>query len=163
MDTKNFADKTEKLTKQITEFAHHTSYLEMARESDSNITAIMQMMLNMKAEDRKGEQRRIDREEERQAEDRRREDIRREEKLRRREEELKREERLMIALTAAQPAVPQTVTILNHKLPEMKDSEEIEIFVSMFEAALRTNYGSCFYETELSTFLENLRCHQRSI
>ena len=45
----------------------------------------------------------------------------------------------MIALRAAQPAVPQTVAILNHKLPEMKDSEEIEIFVAMFEAALRTN------------------------
>ena len=45
----------------------------------------------------------------------------------------------MLALKAAQPAVPQTVTILNHKLPEMKETEETDMFVAMFEAALRAN------------------------
>ena len=35
--------------------------------------------------------------------------------------------------------MPHVVTILNHKLPEMKDSEEIDMFVAMFEAALREN------------------------
>jgi len=39
----------------------------------------------------------------------------------------------------AQPAVPQTVTIVNQKLPDMKEGEEIETFLGMFEAALRAS------------------------
>ena len=93
----------------------------MAREQESNVTAMMQMMLKMRAEDRKAEQRWVEREEAR------------------REEDLRREERMLLALRAAQPAVPQTVTIQNHKLPEMREGEEVETFIAMFKAALRTN------------------------
>ena len=49
------------------------------------------------------------------------------------------EERLLIALKEAQPAVPQTVTIVNQKLPDMREGEQIETFLGMFEAALRAS------------------------
>ena len=45
----------------------------------------------------------------------------------------------MTALKEAQPAVPQTVTIMNHKLSDMTDGEETEKFIAMFEAALRAS------------------------
>ena len=32
--------------------------------------------------------------------------------------------------------VPQQVNIQIHKLPEMKDGDDVEIFVAMFESAL---------------------------
>ena len=54
-------------------------------------------------------------------------------------DDLRREERLFTTLREAQPVVPQTITIQNHKLPEMKDVEDAELFVTMFEAALRSN------------------------
>ena len=66
--------------------------------------------------------------------ERRREE--REEKLHRENE--RREERLL-ALKDAQPAVPQTVTIVNHKLPDMREGEEIETFLGMFKAALKAS------------------------
>ena len=46
---------------------------------------------------------------------------------------------MILALKAAQPAVPQTVTVVNHELPRMKDGEDIDTFVAMFKAALRAN------------------------
>ena len=49
------------------------------------------------------------------------------------------EERLLTALREAQPVVPQTITIQNHKLSEMKEGDDAELFVTMFEAALRSN------------------------
>ena len=104
----------------------------MAKDTDPNMTAILQLMMEMKAEDRRAEQRREDREEERRRETERKDQLRR-------EEDHKREETFLIALKAAQPAVPQIVTILNHKLPDMKDNEDIDMFVAMFEAALRAN------------------------
>ena len=55
------------------------------------------------------------------------------------EADLRREERLLTILKVAQPAVPQHVTIQNQKLPEMKDTDEVELFVTMFEAALLSN------------------------
>ena len=45
----------------------------------------------------------------------------------------------MLALKEAQPVVPQTVTIVNQKLPDMKEGEEIETFLGMLEAALRAS------------------------
>ena len=57
----------------------------------------------------------------------------------RRAEDLQRQERFMLELRVAQPAVLQTVIVLNHKLPEMRESEDIETFVAMFEAALWSN------------------------
>ena len=52
---------------------------------------------------------------------------------------MSREERLLTTLKDAQLVIPQNVTIQNHKLPEMKDRDDVELFVSMFEAALLSN------------------------
>jgi len=75
---------------------------------------------------------------------RRNDDLRREaeEDRRRRDDELRREaerrkDRILIALKEAQPAIPQNITIINSKLPKMKEGELIEMFIAMFEAALR--------------------------
>ena len=35
--------------------------------------------------------------------------------------------------------MPQTITIQNTKLPEMKDTDDTELFIAMFEATLRSN------------------------
>ena len=35
--------------------------------------------------------------------------------------------------------MPQTVTIVNHKLRDMREGEEIETFLGMFKAALRAS------------------------
>ena len=35
--------------------------------------------------------------------------------------------------------MPQTITIQNTKLPEMKDTDDTEMFIAMFEAALHSN------------------------
>ena len=98
----------------------------MAKQPEVNIVSVLQMMkMEMRADDKKAEQQRLDDRERRDEE--------------RREEELRREERMMLALRAAQPAVPQTVTIVNHKFPEMKEGEEIDTFIAIFAAALRAN------------------------
>ena len=55
------------------------------------------------------------------------------------ETDLRREQRLLATLMDAQSAVPQAVTIQNHKLPEMKDSDDAELFMPLFEAALVSN------------------------
>ena len=68
-----------------------------------------------------------------------REERRLEREQRQREEDMRREEKLMTTLREAHPAVPQTITIKNHKLPHMKEREDAELFVAMFEAALRSN------------------------
>ena len=102
----------------------------MAKQPETHIASVLQMMMEMRAEDDTEER-------ERREEERRRENLRREET--RREEELRREESMILALKAAQPAVPQTVTVVNHELPRMKDGEDIDTLVAMFEAALRAN------------------------
>ena len=139
------AFRTKQLTRQITKFASSSSEIHMAREQEHlNVMVIMQIMLEMRTEDRKAEKRRV--EEDRKADQRRVEDDKKAEQRRvekeeaRREEDLRRETRMLIALQAAQPAVPQTVTIQNHKLPEMREGEDMDqMFVAMFEAALRSN------------------------
>ena len=75
------------------------------------------------------ERRRIEREE-------RREEERREQEERRRNDDREREERIIRTLKQSQPTIPQTVTIVNSKLPDMKDNEDIDTFIAMFEAAL---------------------------
>ena len=65
--------RTKQLTRQITKFASSSSEIHMAREQKHlNVTAIMQIMLEMRMEDRKAEERRV--EEDRKAEQRRVED-----------------------------------------------------------------------------------------
>ena len=91
-------------------------------------------MVQMRADNRADDLRR---EQERILEQERREEYRqkREDEIRRKAQQ--REERLLLALKEAQPAVPQTVTIQSNKLPKMREGEEIETFIGMFEAALR--------------------------
>ena len=53
--------RTKQLTRQITKFASSISEIHMAREQEHlNVTAIMHMMLKMRTEDRKAEQRRVE-------------------------------------------------------------------------------------------------------
>ena len=119
--------------------------VEMASEQEtSKLERLMEMLLESKIEDRRAEKRREeerrDLETRRQAERReleiRREDERRELEERRREDDLRREERIIRTLKETQTAVPQTVTIVNSKLPEMKQDEDIDTYIAMFEAAL---------------------------
>ena len=63
--------------------------------------------------------------------------LEREEREQKREEERERREaRLLTTLRVAKPAVPQRVTINNHNVPQMKESDDLESFVLQLEAAL---------------------------
>ena len=114
----------------------------------------MEMMVSMRMDERKREEEREERRErerrEEKAERLEREKRREEERLEREEQrklelreqkkaDLRREERLLTTLKEAQPAVPQQVNISHHKLPDMKDTDDIEMFVTMFESALLSN------------------------
>ena len=124
-----FALKSDNILRNFTEFKEQTELLSMAIGPDTSMVEVMQMMLKLQSDNREADLRRDrEREIERQTRD---------DQLRREAEQ--REERLLLALKEAQPIVPQTVTIVNQKLPEMKEGEEIEVFVSMFEAALRAS------------------------
>ena len=46
---------------------------------------------------------------------------------------------MIAAIGEAQPAIPQTVFIDNTKLPKMKEGEEVEPFLEMFELAMEDN------------------------
>ena len=72
------------------------------------------MMVTMRAEDRKYEQTH-------------------------REDNIRRQERKMEALKESQTVISQTVNIETTKLPDMRENENIETFITMFEAALRAN------------------------
>ena len=122
-----FAHKTDNIFKNISELKEQTTLIRMAKDPETSIAEVMQMMLKMHADDRAADlKREQDREEGRK---------RRDDELRREAE--RREERILIALKGAQPAIPQNVTIINSKLPKMKEGEQIETFIAMFEAALR--------------------------
>ena len=66
---RTLGEKIEQLGSLIYELAVHTTGARIAKKQESNITALMQMMVEMKAEDGRAEQRRIDREEDRLRED----------------------------------------------------------------------------------------------
>ena len=87
----------------------------------------MQQILTMQ---RESEQQRVTIQRESETRARERED-------RREIERQEREERLLLALREAQPVVPQTVHIESVKLPKMKEDEDVEVFVELFEAAMR--------------------------
>ena len=114
----------------------------------------MQMMLEMRIadekaawsreerwdkEDREREERRIEREEKREQMMYDRDQDRQRELREQKEADIRREERLMTTLNEAQPTVPQTVTFHNQKLPEMKETDDIEVFITLFEASLLSN------------------------
>ena len=115
---------------------------------------LMELIITMRMEDQKKEREReekkevenLEREERREKDIReqadrelRQERIREEREQKREEERERREERLLTTLKEAQPAVPQQVNIQTHKLPEMKDGDDMEIFVTTFESALLSN------------------------
>ena len=129
--------RANQLTEQVGRLAKTTRKEKMAREGEKGeLVQIMEMMMQMRAEDKKAEQRK---EESRIREMREQEDRRVEREVKREDEREAREQRLLTTLREAQPAVPQTVTIQSHKLPEMKDSDDAELFMSLFEAALLSN------------------------
>ena len=115
---------------------------------------VMQMMVEMRAadekaarireerrerEDREREDRRIEKEEKREQMLYDREQERQREIREQKQDDIRREEKLLTTLREAQPAVLQTVTINNQNLPEMKESDDVEAFVTLFEAALLFN------------------------
>ena len=66
MDTSDFAHKTVQLSQQVTRLAKFSTDIDMAREADQfNITAIMQLMMEMRTEDKKAEREREERRAER--------------------------------------------------------------------------------------------------
>ena len=99
----------------------------MAQPKETNMADVMKLMLEMRASDKEAEARR---------------EIEREERARARDDERtrdseRREERMLLAIKEARPAVPQTVNLMNHKLPKMEPTDDVEQFVGLFEAALR--------------------------
>ena len=121
-----FARKSDNILRNITELTEH---IPMAKTPEASMAEVMQLMLKMQTENREADLRR--------ERDRETERDRREDQLRREAEQ--REERILRALKESQRTVPQTVTIVNQRLPEMKEGEEVEVFVGMFEAALRAS------------------------
>ena len=87
------------------------------------------MMITMRMKDQKREQAREDRRERERVEQREKDELREE----RRQQE---QARLLTTLREAQLAVPQRVTINNHKVPLMKEVDYVESFVVQLEAAL---------------------------
>ena len=119
-----FSRATTQISEQFTRIVEANSDSAMSRENEkSSMERIMEMVIQMQTQQNEQALKR-EPEREKREEDRRRDDLR-------------REERLIETLRKAQSAVPQAVTIVNHKLLEMKEGEEIDSFVAMFEAALR--------------------------
>ena len=140
----------------LKELQTHLTQERMAKREETSMADVLKMMIDMSTRDKQDRERReaereqqqIDREEKRRQEqvardeERRAEDLRREERRLRREQEIrdeteKREERLLVALKEAQPVVPQTVHLDNTKLPTMAKGDDINLFIEMFESAMR--------------------------
>ena len=136
-----FRHKATQVTQQFVRISETNTELVMARESEkTSVETLMEMMISMQVEEKKREQARERQEEEREE---RRGRERREEKAERRELEAKRqeaqlarEERLLVSLKAAQPVVPQKVTISSNRLPLMKPGDDIEVFIPQVSGAL---------------------------
>ena len=114
----------------------------MAKQEKSNMDKMMEMFMRMREDDRKErEEERKEREAERLD---RQEELRLRKEKRQRDEaerEDRREERrlLMVELREAQPVVPQTVQIMQHKLPTMTESDDVEEFIRQLEVALKSS------------------------
>ena len=95
----------------------------------TGVEHLMELMLQMKQEDMKREERR---ERERELEIQRREQ-------QDRDREVQREERqaaLLAQLKEAQPTVPQQITIHKEDLPKLREKDNLELFIHQLEAAL---------------------------
>ena len=148
--------KTDSIITNLSELQLQLTEARMAKQGEASMAEVMKIMLDMSTRDRQErdkreaerEEQRIVREEKRQQEqqsrdeERRAEDIRRDERRMRREQEIReeaerREAKLLLALKEAQPVVPQTVHLDNTKLPTMMKGEDIEVFIELFETAMR--------------------------
>ena len=121
-----FNRKTATLVHSIEEVK--TQFSRMAKEQGEKglLEKMMEVLITSRIEDQRLEQ------------THREEDARsREEEARRREEDLERQEKLIRAIQEGQAAVPQTVHLDTTKLPSMVPGEDIEIFIDLFETALR--------------------------
>ena len=134
---------------------------KMAKEQEpSKLEQMMEMLLESRLEERKYEKRREEREEKRELDrreaeereerrqtERRQAEEREERRLaerrvaedRWREDNVRREDLLIQTLKAAQTAKPPTVKLVDAKIPDMKEGEDVETYVAMFEAALTAN------------------------
>ena len=134
---------------------------KMAKEQEpSKLEQMMEMLLESRLEERKYEKRREEREEKRELDrreaeereerrqtERRQAEEREERRLaerrvaedRWREDNLRREDLLIQTLKVAQTAKPPTVKLVDAKIPDMKEGEDVETYVAMFEAALTAN------------------------
>ena len=135
--TGTLARTTIQLTDQFERLTKTTSELAMNRDTEKgSLEKIMEMMLQMQT--KQNEQFQI-REERREQRDAAKEDEREERRVEREDRRDRETRELLAAMKEARPAVPQTVHIVNQKLPDMKEGEDIDTFVALFEAALRAN------------------------
>ena len=144
--------KATSVTEQLSRIVEVNSKATMARETEKRgLENVMELMLQMRADDKKGAQLR---EEKREREERQKEVDRldgvarietqeREKEAERREREAKREEereareaRLLTALRQAQPAVPQMVNINRMVLPKMGEKDDPVTIIRYLETAL---------------------------
>ena len=108
--------RTENIITNLSEVQSQLAQAQMAQKNDTSLADIMQQMLTMQMEN----------------------DNRAREREERREKDRDdREAKLLLALKEAQPAVPQTVHLDNIKLPTMNKGEDVEVFVELFETAMR--------------------------
>ena len=111
--------QAQKVGDQLTRITERTRQREMAQQSEmAGMEKILEMMMKMRQEDKR-EQRETEQKNER---ERLKREERKESEGREREERCdERQLQLLTQLKEAQPAVPQQVTIQNHKLPQMNE------------------------------------------
>ena len=125
--TNTFRHKANQVTDQLVRLTEVNTELVMAREEEkSSVEKLMELMVKMRMDDKKEMRER----------DERLERIRTERDEKREEEWQEREERLLISLKAAQPSVPQKVTINSNRLPSTKEGNDIETFLPQLKGAL---------------------------
>ena len=126
--------QAQKVGDKLTRITERTKQREMAQQSEmAGMENFLEMMMKMRPEDKreqreteqKNERERLKREERKEREESEREDRRDERQL-----------QLLAQLKDTQPAVPQQVTVQNHKLPQMNERDEVDIFVQQLEAAM---------------------------
>ena len=136
-----FRFHTEELTRRITETVLLNPRESMSNETEADkLTRLISLMVAGQAESMKAAQ--LEREQRREDEARRI-DAQREDEARRllaqREEDARREERLLLALRETRTVAPQAIIVQSQKLPKMHESDDVETFLELFEAALRVN------------------------
>ena len=130
--------KTQSIQDQLSELQTHIAQAQMAQKKEMTMAEVFQQMaqLQMQRDERMETERRKERED-REAERKREQEERRRDMEEMRRERDEREEKVLLALKAAQPVVPQTVHIDNTHIPQMKKGEDVERFIGVFETAMK--------------------------